>query len=109
MKLSPFKRGDTWKIAFVWKNNGIPIDLSGCTAKMQIRKKRVGTLLAEITNTAGITIAGTAGEVTAAFPSFMTADIDIGTHETSLQITFPSGEVQSSDAIDIPVVEAVTR
>ena len=109
MKLSPFKRGDTWKIIFSWKNDGTPINLTGCTAKMQIRKKRIGTLLAEITDTTGISIQGTLGQVEAAFPAEMTADVEIGTHETSLQITFDSGEVQSSDTIEIPVIEAVTR
>jgi len=110
MKLPIFKRGDTWKITFVWKNNGTPIDLTGCHAKMQIRKKRVGTLLAEITDDADdIEIAGSTGEVNVAFPALITRDVEVGTHETSLQITFPSGEVQSSDAIEIPVAEGVTR
>ena len=109
MKLSPFKRGDTWRLTFAWKNNGTPIDLSGCTAKMQIRKKQSGILLAEITDEDGITITGETGEVDVAFPSVVTADVEVGIHETNLQITFESGEVQSSDAIDIPVVEAVTR
>jgi len=110
MKLSPFKRGDTWKIIFTWKNDGSPIDLTGCTAKMQIRKKRVGTLLAEINSPTDITITtGGVGEIIAAFPTDITSTVEPGTHETSLQLTFPSGEVQSSDAIEIPVVEAVTR
>jgi len=109
MKLSPFKRGDTWKILFSWKNEGTPINLTGCTAKMQIRKKRIGTLLAEVTNANGITIAGTLGQVEVAFPANITANVESGTHETSLQLTFPSGEVQSSDTIEIPVLEAVTR
>lgn len=109
MRLSAFKRGDTWKIIFAWKNAGTPINLSGCTAKMQIRKKRSGVLLAEINSPDDITITANTGEVEAAFPPLVTADIDVGVHETSLQITFPSGEIQSSDAIEIPVVEAVTR
>jgi hypothetical protein len=109
MKLSPFKRGDTWRIIFAWKNDGVAINLTDCQAKMQIRKKRTGTLLAEITDADGITITGLTGELEAAFPASMTADIEVGTHETSIQVTFPSGDVQSSDSIDIPVIEAVTR
>lgn len=110
MKLSPFKRGDTWKITFVWKNDGTPIDITGCHARMQIRKKRVGTLLAEISDDDdSITIVGASGEVNVAFPASITALVDPGVHETSLQLTYPSGEVQSSDSIDIPVIEAVTR
>ena len=109
MKLSPFKRGDTWKILFSWKNEGTPINLTGCTAKMQIRKKRTGVLLAEVTEANGITIAGTLGQVEVAFPASITADVEAGTHETNLQLTFESGEVQSSDTIEIPVLEAVTR
>jgi len=109
MKLPTFKRGDTWKITFSWKSNDTPIDLTGCTARMQIRKKRVGTLLAEITTGQGITISGTAGQVNVAFPASITSDVDVGIHETNIQVTFPSGEVQSSDILEIPVAEAVTR
>ena len=36
-KLPPVKNGDTWSFSFVWSNNNTPIDLTGCTAKMQVQ------------------------------------------------------------------------
>ena len=109
MKLPPFKRGDTWNLVFVWKSNNTLIDLTGCTARMQIRKKRSGTLLAEISTDNGIEIAGSEGRVNISFPANITANVEAGTHETDLEITFPSGDVQSSQTLDIPVIEAITK
>jgi hypothetical protein len=110
MKLPTVKRGDTWNLVFVWKNDNTPIDLSDCTAKMQIRHKRTGVVLAEVTTTSGITITGPEGRVNVSFPTTATSTVEAGVHETDLQITFTtSGEVQSSDTLEIPVVEDVTR
>lgn len=110
MKLPAFRCGDTWKVTFAWKSNNQPINLAGCTAKMQIRNKKRGDLLAEVTTSNGITINGSAGTVSVTFPASMTIGIEPGVHDTNVQVTFPgSGEVQSSTVIDIPVLAAVTR
>lgn len=108
--LATVKRGDTWSFSFVWKNGNTPIDLSGCTAKMQVRKRKTGTLLGEVSSTNGISIIGVDGEVNVSFPPVVTALIEPGIHETDLQITFTStGEVKSSDTLTITVLEDITR
>lgn len=108
--LSTVKRGDTWIFSFVWKSNGTPINLSDCTARMQIRKKKTKALLAEVSTNDGIVIEGSIGKVTATFPATLTSQVETGVHETDLQITFTStGEVRSSQTLNITVDEDVTR
>lgn len=103
------KRGDTWNIQFDWKNNNNPIDLTGCTAKMQIRDK-ADALQTTVTTSDHITISGATGIVNVSFPATATASIDPGTYYSDLQITFPiTGQVQSSSTIQFQVQEDVTR
>lgn len=109
--LATVKRGDTWRFSFVWKSNGTPIDLSDCTAKMQIRKVcRTRTLLAEVSTSPNISIDGINGKVDVVFPADITDGVEPGTHETDLQITFAStGEVRSSQTLSLTVNEDITR
>jgi len=111
MKTLPgVKRGDTWKFVFSWKNDNTPIDLTDCTARMQVRAKRTGALLAEATSDDGhITIEGLAGNVNVEFPHALTNNVAIGTHDSDLEITFPDGTVQSSSTVQIVVEEDITR
>ena len=103
------KRGDTWNIRFDWKNNNTPINLTGCTAKMQIRDK-ADTLLTTVTTSDHITISGTAGTVNVSFPATSTDNIDPGTYYSDLEITFPiTGQVQSSSTIQFQVQQDITR
>ena len=110
INLATVKRGDTWNFSFVWKDNGTVIDLTNCTARMQIRKRKVGTLLGEVNSDNGITIVGVDGQVNVSFPADVTALVEPGVHETDLQITFTqTGEVKSSDTLTITVLEDITR
>lgn len=108
-KLPPVKNGDTWSFSFVWSNNNTPIDLSGCSAKMQVRD-RAGLLMATASSTAGeITINGPTGTVAVTFPATSTASVPAGQYLSDLQITFTNGTVQSSSTVSITVEEGITR
>lgn len=108
--LPPVKRGDTWNFVFAWKNNNSPVILTDCTARTQIRTKKVGEMIAQATTDDFITIDGPAGKVTVSYPATITAGILPGTYETDLEITFPiSGQVQSSGTLQIEVTEDITR
>lgn len=110
MNLATVKRGDTWIFSFTWKSDGTPIDISDCTARMQVRKRRLGTLLAEVSTDDTISIEGQNGKVTATFPATITSDVEPGIHETDLQLTFTStGEVRSSQTLVLTVQEDITR
>lgn len=108
-KLPPVKNGDTWKFTFVWSNNSGPINLTGCTAKMQVRD-RAGTLVATSSSAASqITIVGTTGTVNVGFPATTTALVPAGVYLTDLQITFADNTVQSTSTISLYVEEGITQ
>lgn len=52
-----------------------PVDLTGYSARMQIRKKFGGTLLIELTDGDGLTLGGAAGTVTIDMTAAQTAEI----------------------------------
>lgn len=107
-KLPSVKRGDTWKFQFAWKSNNTPVDLTDCSALMQVRVKRTGELVASATTADdSITIDGPTGIVNVAFLD--TQDAPVGTHEADLQITFPDGTIQSSSTIQLVVEEDISR
>ena len=108
-KLPTVKNGDTWKFSFVWSNNNTPIDLTGCTAKMQIRDANNALVapIAPATNT--ITITGSTGTVNIVFPAATTASVPAGSYKSDLQITFPDGTVQSSSTVIINVEAGITE
>ena len=108
-KLPPVKNGDTWRFSFVWSNNNVPTNLTGCTAKMEVRN-RAGTLFATASSAANqITIVGSTGTVNVAFPAVTTALVPAGVYLTDLQITFTDGTVQSTSTISLYVEEGITQ
>lgn len=86
-------RGDTFDISFALTdptNNDEPLDLSGCTALMQIRKKsQTGTVLQELTDADGISIA----DGVIAFDKII--DCEAGDHYWDLQLTYTDGKVKT--------------
>ena len=104
-KLPSVKSGDTWKFSFVWSTNNTPIDLSGCSGKMQIRDS-AGSLAAAATS---VTIVGSTGTVNVVFSSAVTALIPAGSYKSDLQLTFADGTVQSSSTVVITVEAGITE
>jgi hypothetical protein len=114
-KLPTVKNGDTWRFSFVWSNNNAPINLTGCTAKMQIRDA-ANALVATAPATATspllpntVTITGSTGTVNIVFSSNFTAGIAAGSYKSDLQLTFPDGTVQSSSTVTITVEAGITE
>lgn len=75
-----FKRGSNWKKTFTWKvkATGVAVDLTGYTAKMQLRKGPDGdasntTLYATYTNSDFLTLGGVQGSVSLNVPAATTA------------------------------------
>ena len=108
--LPSVKRGDTWGFVFMWSNSSTPLDLSSCSARMQIRNKRTKQLVAEVsTEDENIAIEGPEGKTTVEFPASITETIPPGTYLSDVQITFPLPQrVLSSQTIQIIVEEDIT-
>lgn len=109
--IPPVKRGDTWNFKFTWQDQNTPINLTDCTARMQIRDKTTLLMAAEATTANGqILIDGPTGGVTVTFTATETTSIAPGRYVSDLELTFTgTGIVQSSDTMHIIVIEDITR
>ena len=109
--LPPVKRGDTWAFSFIWKEQNTPINLTNCTARMQIRNKSTLAMAAEATTENNyIVINGATGEVKITYPASVTNNINPGTYVSDLELTFTdTNVVKSSNTISIEVIEDITR
>ena len=110
IKLPTVKNGDTWKFSFVWSNSdSTPMNLTGCTAKMQI-KDNTGALMATASTALNsITITGSTGTVNVVFSATITATIPAGLYKSDLQLTFTDGTVQSSSTVIVTVEAGITE
>lgn len=108
--LFTMKRGDTFKLTFRYQNSGgSAIDLTGCTARLQIRAKRTGTLLLEAATASGVTVYGPTGTIALLVTPDKTRTLPIGTHEFDLELTYPDGTVSSTETSLVKVIEDITR
>lgn len=108
------KRGDTWLQRFDWvqASNNLPVNLSECTAKMDIVSTRGNEVFMSISTSSSpssITIDGPNGIVNLRVEADDTAGLRPGEYKTDLQITFPDGTVKSTDTFYIKIIEDVTR
>ena len=106
--LPALKRGDTWTLVFVVSQTpgGAPVDLTGCTAALQVRQPRTDDLVATADS---LVITPLAGAVTAVFLPATTAAVPVGTYLTDLEITFADGQVRSSQTLTLAVLADYTR
>ena len=107
-------RGDTQTIVVTYTDSaGGPVDITGYTAKSQIRAKPGDTdpALVEITEQDSITLDGPAGQLTLVFSSQNTGpDLDAQRKASwDLQITSPGGVVTTLVYGNIEFITDVTR
>lgn len=105
------QQGATFLAKFIWKDsNSVPIDLTGYTARMQIRATITSTVvIAELTTTTGITLGGTTGNIELKLTATQTAAITakVGVYDLELQDT--AGFVTRLISGDIEFSHEVTR
>lgn len=109
------EQGATYRRTFTWRQgeaDGEPYDLTGCTARMQIRPKAgLGVALALTTENGGILL----GEATGQIDVFMSADETDALGATllrgvyDLEIVYPSGDVTRVVQGKVRVSANVTR
>ena len=120
------KRGDTWQVTFTWsqESDGAPIDLTGCTARLQARKPVAATraltrsaIAAQLDYEAPvIDVSSATGEITftelegKVHVRVESAEMDIlpGSYDLDLELTFPDGTVKSTATQVLEIVEDVT-
>ena len=107
-----YKRGDTWKpIFYLADASGNPINLTGSTARAQLREKRGDALLFSVSSEAtvevpvpGLTITPADGKVEAVIEPETTRLIDKGTYKLDLEITYADGTVQTYPEVEDIIV-----
>jgi hypothetical protein len=75
-------QGASFDYTLTWQSGGTPVNLSGYTARMQVRDGfDAGSAVVSLTSGTGITLGGTAGTILVALTPTQTAEID-GTPST---------------------------
>lgn len=105
-------QGADWFINFTYEQPaGTPVDISGCTAALQIRTSPLArTAVLTLTDGDGITIVGVDGLLECHATSEQTAAITNGRYAYDIEITFPvSGVVTRLAQGTVEVSPQVTR
>lgn len=86
-------QGTTFSEAPVWKINGVPVNLTDFTAKMQVRTSPDDpSVLVELSTANGrITIDGAAGRILLSLDKTTTAGLAVGQYVYDLKLTAPDG------------------
>lgn len=104
-------RGDTWYRR--WQATaaaGQPVDLSGATARLHLRRVADGTLAASATTADGrIAIDAAAGTLDLRMPATATASLAPGRYRYDIEVTMPDGAVRTIEAATVVVIEDMAR
>jgi len=106
------KRGDTLQFDALWaQGNGDPVDLTGYTAKMQVRPQTENgaPVLDLSTGGSGITLGGASGTILVTAPAATTRAIAPGEYVYDLELTSPTGVVTTIVAGTFTLFADVTR
>jgi len=82
------KQGSTFTRTITWSQDGIPVNVTGYTAAMQVRSSYTSaTAVVSLTSGAGITLGGTAGTIQITISAAATAGIPAGNYVYDLELT----------------------
>lgn len=106
-------QGATYNETVTWKSGkpSVPVDLTGCTAKMQVRLKldTPTTLLELTTENGGIVLGGIMGTITRYISDENTSLITWKTGVYDLKIMYPDGTTVRKISGTVTVSMGVTR
>lgn len=114
------EQGATKTFGFVWSNEdpllpgnpGDVIDLTGCTAHMQIRKRQGDPVLIDVSSTGenpGITLGGETGQVLVKLTAAQTTLLTARNALYDMEITMPNGDVHRAVEGSIEVSPNITQ
>lgn len=87
-------QGDTFTNAPVWKINSTPVNVTGYSARMQVRRAVDGSLVVTLSSTNGrITVGTTDGKFTLALTATETSALPTGQFLYDLEVTAPDATV----------------
>lgn len=103
-------QGATWSYVLTWKIAGVPVNLSGYTARLQARAAVEDTTTAlSISTTAGIALGGSLGTVTLSRSATETAALEPGRYYYDLEVVSSGGVVTRLVEGTLTIYAEVTR
>lgn len=103
-------RGETFATVITWKNNDVPVNLTGYTARMQLRREYSSSSPAlSLTSGSGLTLGGSAGTVTISINAATTADLVADKYVYDLELVSSGGVVKRLLEGQIKLTPSVTR
>ena len=87
-------QGATFNKVFTWEVDAVPVNLTGYTARMQVRStKDSATTIVSLTTGSGITLGGAAGTITLDLSATATAALPSGVYLYDLELVSGGGQV----------------
>jgi hypothetical protein len=110
-KTLDINQGATWLLSFEWlDDDGQPIDLTGCTARMQLRATPATQVLLELSTVNGcVALAGATGVIELLVDAPTTAGLSCESGVYDLRVAFPGGRVDVVLAGRFTLALAVTK
>lgn len=104
-------QGATFERVITWKQtNGTPVDLTGYSARMQIRRTKSNeTALVSLTNANGITLGGTSGTIAISISAAVTEALTFRRAVYDLELVSPNGSVYRLLQGAVALSKEVTR
>jgi hypothetical protein len=106
------EQGATFDHTLTWTAGGTPVDLTGYTARMQIREEfDSADPVVSLTSSpaAGLTLGGTAGTIRIVITDEQTAALTIEAGVVDLEVQAPSGSVRKVLRGKVAVIKEVTK
>ena len=104
------KRGDTWKATLSWFDGAYPLDLTGATVRLQLRTKKVYSVVLDVSTASGeLTVPEPLnGQVKLEVPAATMEAIAPSVYWCDGQATLADGSVQSSATFEVEVHQDIT-
>lgn len=105
------RQGATWVLSFEWLDGeGLPIDLTGCTARMQLRRNYGTPVLLELSTTSGqLVLGGATGIIDLVVDAATTAALTTDSGVCDMKIVYPDGYVDVALAGRFELLFEVTK
>lgn len=103
-------RGDTWLRTWDLQDDaGAPIDLTGASARVQVRDWTDALVLSASTADGRLTVSPAIGRVQMAAPAVATAALAPGRYAFDFEVTYPDGTRTTYESATLVVQEDVAR
>lgn len=106
------EQGTTWRQPFTWESSpGVPVDLTGWTARMQVREtaSSPAVLLDLTTSNNGLVISALTGTITTHVTDTVTSALSFTSAVYDLELIDPSGNVTRLVRGNVMLSPEVTR